>query len=159
MSHARYLLQGNDNHWRAVPLERYSAATRRSAPKVGVVELLAQNMTICYFDNEGQTQHARDIFVPPRYIQNNKGSTTYTAVNKGVPQFSIEALCDMCKSARFIMLSEFPDNHGGNRRKMFFAAEQLPGDCFHSGRMHGSSLPQDIRCPRRQLQVDARRPI
>lgn len=130
MPHARYLHLGEDNRWRALPLDKYSALTQRAAPKVGVVELFAQRMAVSFHDAAAATDHHRDIFVPPRFVQNNKASTTYDAVNKGVLQFSIEAIGVICKSARFLMLSEFPDNHKGNKRKMFFSAAALPSNCF-----------------------------
>ena len=87
-------------------------------------------MSVDYFDRASSTQHGKEILVPPRFVQNNKASTTYTEVNKGVPQFSTEAICMLCRKSRFVMLSEFPDNHLGNKRKMYFCAEQLPGNCF-----------------------------
>ena len=73
MPHARFLqLDAETGRWRAVTFDKYRSLSKRSAPRFGVCEILAQSMVVAY--RIGHIWHYRHIHVPPRIIQNQNAS-------------------------------------------------------------------------------------
>ena len=125
MDVARYLhLDRETGKWKALPYEKYRGMVSRNAPRNGVLEVFAQIMTVSAWRSASETD-TRDVLVPPRVVGNNQASTVYRAVNTGVPEFSVEAINQLCGHLKYVLVSECPDNHSGNRRKVYATAQRL----------------------------------
>ena len=125
--HARYLrFNEHEDRWEALPARKFVETTGRELPQHGVVEILAQQMEVHCRTQTGRM--SRTVLVGPRILQNQRASCLITAVNKGVPQFSIDALNKMCAEAGYtgyLIFMETPDNAKACKRKVYATMQRL----------------------------------
>ena len=112
-------------HRQALPIEQFRSVTQRSAPRSGIVQILAQRMDLHWATQDGFS--SRQILVQPQILQHARSSCLYSGVNAGVPEFSVKGLTDLAeKFSGYIILSESPDAAAYVRRKLWATLKRLP---------------------------------
>lgn len=68
-----------------------------------------------------------DVFVPPQILQSSRSSVLLSAVNAGVPPFSLDKIVELATTlSGYILLSELPDAASSCKRKMWATYVRLP---------------------------------
>jgi hypothetical protein len=127
--HGRYLAK-KDGAWKAVSADEFAAQSRVSGlPERGVLELLAQRLSIAAVWTTGLEEHA-EIPVLPVFLQDGRASTMFRAVDEAVPGLGYSALLELATKypSRFIFLSQVPDAAKSNVRLVAFV-HNLLADC------------------------------
>jgi hypothetical protein len=115
-SHARYFVKGADGKWSSVCLEAYRAMDGRlGIPSRGVLECLGQSFEVAWLRKDSLVGSAQQ-FLTPLFVQKANASCMMTAIDRSVPDFSMERLVDMAKHVRYIFLSMAPDQCPANTR-------------------------------------------
>ncbi len=99
-------------------------------PQHGLVEILAQRMDLRWFGNDGGS-HCREVLVPPRAISNAGASCLFTAVNTGVPAFSVDGLTYLSARMPFLIFYELPGNAASCKKKLWATHKLIPESVFY----------------------------
>ncbi len=94
--------------------------------QVGVADLFAQAYALAWWN--GRRLEHRDVFVLPRWVQDTRASTVFSAVAEGVPELSVDALILLSQQLPWTLLEEVPDNAAPNKRKLWYTVRLLPSN-------------------------------
>ena len=113
-----------NNRWEALRAERFRAITQRGLPNRGVLEVFQQRMEVCWVTRQGV--HKQNYLVPPRIVPDQRASALMAAVESGIPELSIQALDELSRDLRVIILAEGPDASTACVRKLWATHARLP---------------------------------
>ena len=118
--HARYPYWSKDlGRWVSLTLEQYRAmpdVRREIVMRYGVVEVLAQGLTLHQADQHGIVKASR-VLCPPSILQRSNTSCIFSATEGAAPALAIPQLMELRHSTRFMLLNEVPDACAPNLRK------------------------------------------
>ena len=118
--HARYPYWNKDlGRWVSLTLEQYRAmpdVRREIVMRYGVVEVLAQGLTLHQADQHGIVKASR-VLCPPSILQRSNTSCIFSATEGAAPALAIPQLMELRHSTRFMLLNEVPDACAPNLRK------------------------------------------
>ena len=129
MEHARYLIRGDDNRWRAVKLQDYRVATGKTPPATGLLEVLAQHVT-AHWEIPGESCHY-SLLLPPKVLEATSATVLMRACDEAFSDFSIAGLHRIAVKTEVFILAEVPDNAKSNGLKKAAMATKLPRNCLY----------------------------
>ena len=127
--HARYLLAtelpDGRKIWKAVSYTEYRKFFPRRYLRAGVLEVFAQSVDVTWRHDVGEMQ-TQIFHIPPRILQNGKGSTIFRATESALPALSLRHIMSVANTlGSWIFYHEVPDSLKANKRKQAKTKEIL----------------------------------
>ena len=129
----------------------------RGSLQYGAMEVFAQTCKICFTreaaDNQGtlvKFREKRDVLVKPTILQRGNAGCAQVAFERGVPALRTEALNEIAKHHRWLLLQETPDNISYNVLKKKYQKEKLAKNVLY---------PTELNCSAHRLNRVATRAL
>jgi hypothetical protein len=100
--------------WQALSLQEFQLI-RRPKPCKGTLELLAQSIDVGVLRCDGTVQGG-SVVCMPKFVQNGKASTLYSAVDDEMPCLNVASIAALSETIRFVFVSHVPDGCRANKR-------------------------------------------
>ena len=122
--HARYLIKEKQAdgqvRWKLVPMSVYQGLHPRARLAAGVVEVFAERATMAWYSKLSRTVpefNRAAVLVPPAILQRANSSVIHAALEKSVPELSIQGIKDYLATGRFCIINDIPDSCNANKRR------------------------------------------
>lgn len=106
-----------------VPYAVYRKVHPRHQLKFGVVEVLAQQITLASTHSEsGWVRHK--VYCPPMALSHANSSCIHAACER-MAEFRVERIWELCDRSGAVFINDGPDGHSANQRKKLQVANQI----------------------------------